>query len=84
MHDASFYSFESETWTELPPMKQGRALHQLVLIDGNPTAIGGFDSGELDSIEYFDGTNWVMREDKLKFARYGFATPDDVTEDITC
>ena len=61
LKDTSFFSFVTETWTELAPMNTGRMGHKMTIINGKPTVIGGFDHGELNTIEEFDGTSWSLR-----------------------
>lgn len=84
LHDTSFFSFATETWTELAPMNEGRMGHKMTILGGKPTVIGGFDSSELNSIEEFDGTLWTTRAEKLPYATYVFATPDEIPHDVTC
>ena len=57
-------------------MNVGRMGHKMTTIGGKPTVIGGFDHGELKSIEEFDGTSWQLRSEKIEFATYVFASPD--------
>jgi len=84
LKDTSFFSFASETWTELEPMNVGRMGHKMTVIGGKPTVIGGFDHGELKSIEEFDGTSWQLRSEKIEFATYVFASPDEIPENVSC
>jgi len=84
LKDTSFFSFATETWTELGPMNVGRMGHKMTLIGGKPTVIGGFDAGELNSIEEFDGTEWNLRAEKIEFATYVFASPDGIPENVSC
>ena len=65
-------------------MNVGRMGHKMILLGGKPTVIGGFDYSELNSIEEFDGTQWVMRSDKLPFASYVFGSPDNIPDELTC
>ena len=84
LKDTSFFSFVTETWTELPQMNVGRMGHKMTIIGGKPTVIGGFDRGELNDIEEFDGTSWTTRAEKFDFATYVFASPDEIPIDVTC
>lgn len=84
LHDTSFFSFASETWTELGQMEVGRMGHKMTTIGGKPTVIGGFDHGELNSIEEFDGTQWTLRPEHFDFATYVFASPDEIPVDVSC
>ena len=84
LHDTSFFSFATETWTELPEMKVGRMGHKMTLLGGMPTVIGGFDASELSSVEYFDGTQWVLRTDKIPYGIHVFASADEIPDDVTC
>jgi len=84
LHDTSFFSFATETWTELEPMNTGRMGHKMTIIDGKPTVIGGFDHGELKTIEEFDGSSWSLRAEKIEFATYVFASPDEIPETVSC
>lgn len=84
LKDTSFFSFVTETWTELAPMNVGRMGHKMTIINGKPTVIGGFDHGELNTIEEFDGTSWSLRAEKISFASYVFGSPDDIPENVSC
>jgi len=84
LKDTSFFSFATETWTELGAMNVGRMGHKMTVIGGKPTVIGGFDHGELKSIEEFDGTSWQLRSEKIEFATYVFASPDEIPENVSC
>lgn len=84
LHDTSFFSFATETWTELGQMNIGRMGHKMTTIGGKPTVIGGFDHGELKSIEEFDGTEWSLRAEQIDFATYVFASPDEIPENVSC
>ena len=84
LKDTSFFSFATETWTELAPMNIGRMGHKMTIINGKPTVIGGFDHGELNTIEEFDGTSWNLRAEKISFASYVFGSPDEIPENVSC
>ena len=82
--DVSFFSFVTETWTELPALNQGRMGHKMTILNGKPTVIGGYDTSELSSIEEFDGTNWVERPERLPFATFVYGSPDVIPEKVGC
>ena len=65
-------------------MNTGRMGHKMTIINGKPTVIGGFDRGELNTIEEFDGTSWSLRAEKISFASYVFASPDEIPENVSC
>merc|ERR1712051_1034325 len=65
-------------------MVTGRMGHKMTIINGKPTVIGGFDHGELNTIEEFDGTSWSLRAEKISFASYVFASPDEIPENVSC
>lgn len=82
--DVSFYSFVTETWTELPVLNQGRMGHKMMSIGGKPAVIGGYLTGELNTIEVFDGDSWELQTQKLVYPTFHFGAPDQVPENITC
>ncbi len=65
-------------------MNVGRMGHKMTTIGGKPTVIGGFDHGELKTIEEFDGTEWSVRAEQIDFATYVFASPDEIPENVSC
>jgi len=84
LKDTSFFSFVTETWTELPPLVEGRMGHKMTILNGKPTVIGGFDESELANIEEFDGTNWVSRAEKMPFGTHVYGSPDAIPEKVGC
>jgi len=84
--DVLFFGFNSKTWVELPPMNMARYRHGLAIIGGYVTAIAGYDQALLGSLEYFDGSQWIMPENvQLEFKRYAFGMPTYLTEnEIDC
>lgn len=86
LNDVSFFSFDSQTWSELPPLNDKRMGHKLINLAGKPTVISGFDPivGELGTIEVFDGNQWTVRDDEVTFPVVGFGAPDEIPDNVTC
>lgn len=52
------YSPETNTWTEQPPMRQGRGRFDLTVLDGKAYAVGGCDgSRELNTVEVLEANS---------------------------
>ena len=62
----------------------GRMGHKMIMIDGLPHVIGGFDDDLVESIEYFDGVEWKERPFNLVYPTYVYGSPDSVPDVITC
>lgn len=76
LDDTLFYSFATGKWTTLPAkLNVKRMGMKMVLIDGKPTLIGGYDDRLLDSIEEFDGKAWQKRSGNLYAGRYQYGMP---------
>ena len=56
----------------------------MIMIDGLPHVIGGFDDNLVESIEYFDGVEWKERPFNLVYPTYVYGSPDSVPDVITC
>ena len=52
----------------------------MVIIDGKPTVIAGYDDRIVDSVEEFNGTHWNKRG-HLEKGTYQYAMPSTLPED---
>jgi len=68
-----FYHLQTDEWELLPPLVHPRRDHEVVVVEGKPTVIGGWVDGlgHQDIIEEFDGVSWSVREDVLLEKRSG-------------
>ena len=58
LDSVEFYNLQTQTWTELAPLKNARTEHGMAMIGGLVTVIGGVKDTEfLDSVEVFDHTS---------------------------
>jgi len=74
--DTWFFSFTSETWTELASMSTTRARHRMAYVGDQIAVVGGaVPSGPIATIEVFDGETWQVREEVLTFPRSSFGMP---------
>jgi len=86
LDDTLFYSFETETWKVLDAkLNTPRMRMKMVDVGGRPTVVGGYYDNLLDTIEEFDGNQWITREDKLEAKRYAYGMPSYMSESVlTC
>lgn len=50
--------------------------HKMTWVDGQVAIIGGYRDSLIGNVEVFDGAEWTVREDSLRFARWAFGMPD--------
>jgi len=86
LDDTLFYPFDTMKWKVLDAkLNVPRMRMKMVDVGGKPTLVGGYYDNLLDSIEEFDGQQWVMREDKLEAKRYAYGMPSYLSESVvTC
>ena len=84
--DTLFYSFSTEKWTVLgAKLNTPRMGMKMVDVGGKPTLIGGYYDRILDTIEEFDGENWVLRDQALSMKRYAYGMPGYMpASDMSC
>jgi len=81
-----FYNLESQVVEALPPLVNPRYNHAIVIVEGNPTVIGGYVDGlgYQEIIEEFDGTEWQVRDDVLLERRSGHVAVSVPSDSVRC
>merc|ERR1719309_118503 len=71
-NSVEFYVKDVDTWRIPGDMKTNRVVHSLSIVNGQLVAAGGYNNGQLTSVETLNGTEWIVTNN-LKSGRMNHA-----------
>jgi len=82
-NSVEFYVKDVDTWRILGDMKTNRDSHSLSIVNGQLVAAGGYNNGQLTSVEALNETEWIVTNN-LQSGREGHAAVSVPAGIITC